>query len=169
MGAPERIRWAVQVLDVGPDDHVLEFGCGPGVAVELVCARLGTGSITAVDRSATAVHRTAARNAAHVAAGRARVVQGDLTIAATLGRHYDKIFAVNVNLFWTGVAGPELAVLASLLKPGAPLRLFYETPSPDRTAAIARSVAASLSTAGFTTATLKGPSPALLCVTGSLP
>ena len=31
---PERIRWAVRTMAPGPDDHLLEIGCGPGVAVE---------------------------------------------------------------------------------------------------------------------------------------
>ena len=26
---PARIRWAVDFMDVQPNDHVLEIGCGP--------------------------------------------------------------------------------------------------------------------------------------------
>jgi protein-L-isoaspartate O-methyltransferase len=33
----ERIRWAVETLDPGPTDHVLEVGCGPGVAAAPIC------------------------------------------------------------------------------------------------------------------------------------
>jgi hypothetical protein len=68
---PERIRWAVETLDPGPDDHLLEIGCGPGLAITPICERLVCGRIVAIDRSATAISRAERRNAEHVAAGRA--------------------------------------------------------------------------------------------------
>jgi ubiquinone/menaquinone biosynthesis C-methylase UbiE len=61
---PERIRWAVRTMAPGPDDHLLEIGCGPGVAVAHVCQRLAGGQILAIDRSATAIARAARRAAA---------------------------------------------------------------------------------------------------------
>jgi predicted enzyme related to lactoylglutathione lyase len=38
---PERVAWAVEMLDVALDDRLLEIGCGAGHAVLLICARLG--------------------------------------------------------------------------------------------------------------------------------
>jgi len=58
---PARVAWAVDLVDPGPADRVLEVGCGPGVAAALIAARLTTGRLVAVDRSAVAVRRTAAR------------------------------------------------------------------------------------------------------------
>jgi cyclopropane fatty-acyl-phospholipid synthase-like methyltransferase len=49
--AAERLVWAVEMLAVQPDDHLLGIGCGHGVAVSLVCEQLDTGTITAIDRS----------------------------------------------------------------------------------------------------------------------
>ncbi|OZM75854.1 class I SAM-dependent methyltransferase [Pseudonocardia sp. MH-G8] len=53
-GVPDRIRWAVDVLDPAGADRVLEIGCGPGVAAALVCPRLPAGWMLATDRSAVA-------------------------------------------------------------------------------------------------------------------
>ena len=63
---PEHVRWVVETLGVGPDDHLLEIGCGPGVAVALICERLVSGRIVAIDRSATAISRATRRNAEHI-------------------------------------------------------------------------------------------------------
>ncbi len=105
------------MLDVRPSDEILEIGPGPGVAVELVCDRLVDGHITAVDRSATAVERTRRRNAEHIASGKAIVEQADVTDLATDPRSFDKIFAINVNLFWLKPDGPQWSTVASLLRP----------------------------------------------------
>jgi len=57
---PDRISWAIELLDVSSADQVLEIGCGPGVAMALVCDRLSGGRITGIDRSATAIWRSPA-------------------------------------------------------------------------------------------------------------
>jgi cyclopropane fatty-acyl-phospholipid synthase-like methyltransferase len=161
------------MLDVQPTDRLLEFGCGPGVSVELVCARLGEdGFVAAVDRSATAVRRTLARVAPWVEAGRAVVRQTAFTAsglaAASLDSvRYDKIFSINVNLYWTGPATDELALARSLLVPGGRLYAFFEMPggsSSGRATEIASRVVASFTAGGFTpTVTTDG----VLCVSGT--
>jgi len=105
---PRRVHWAVQLLDVFSGDEILEIGCGPGVAVSLVCDRLAGGRITAVDRSAIAIQRATHRNAGHVASGKAVLRQADLAGLALGGQHFDKVFAINVNLFWARPADAEL-------------------------------------------------------------
>lgn len=104
---PARIAWAVDLLDVAPDDQILEFGCGAGVAVALVCDRLDGGRITAIDRFATAIERTRARNAGHIAAGRAVLHQVDLARFRGEPGQFDKAFAVNVNVFGRAALTPS--------------------------------------------------------------
>jgi SAM-dependent methyltransferase len=132
---PERIRWAVRQLAPAPDDQLLEIGCGPGIAVSLVCDHLAGGRIVAVDRSPTAIARAARRNAGHVAAGRAvlRTAALESLHPADLleGREgFDKVFAMNVNLFWVRSPARELDLVKAVLKPGGALLLFYGYGTP---------------------------------------
>jgi SAM-dependent methyltransferase len=105
--ASERFIWAVDTLEVRPADRLLELGCGHGVAVSLVCERLTTGTITAIDRSPKMVEMATRRNREHVDAGRA-VLEAVALEDADLGdRRFDKIFAFNVAPFWLQ---PEVAL-----------------------------------------------------------
>ena len=124
--APSRVQWTVDLLDVRPTDHILEIGCGPGHSVHLICELLGRGTITAIDRSPIAVARARERNRAHIAAGRARIERA--TLDAELDRRFRKVFAINVNAFWTTPA-KSLSALAQRMEPKATAWLVYEPPS----------------------------------------
>ncbi len=131
---PDRVQRAVALLDLRGDEAVLEIGPGPGTAAELVLARYPAVRYVALDRSATAVARTTARNRTAVDDGRLVVRQGDVTgpdLGDTLGGPFDVVFAVNVNVFWTRTAHVEASALAALLVPDGALWLVYETPGGD--------------------------------------
>lgn len=124
---PARVRWAVEVLSVEPDDRVLEIGCGRGIAVREIAERLRGGQIMAIDRSATAIAAATANNVTAVRARKVRLL--NIALAETMVRGpFDKVFAINVNLFWIDPAN-ELTVLRRLLAPDGQLYLFYEPPS----------------------------------------
>jgi ubiquinone/menaquinone biosynthesis C-methylase UbiE len=123
----ERLRAVVDRLDVGPADRVLEIGCGHGVAATLVCERLQSGRLTAVDRSARMIVAAARRNAEHVASGRAEFLVAELEALDLGERRFNLVFAVRVRLFHTE---PERArsLVEPWLAPGGRLLTFYDTP-----------------------------------------
>jgi SAM-dependent methyltransferase len=126
------VRFAVDLLDPGPADRLLEAGCGPGVAAGLVCARLDNGRLLAIDRSPLAVRRTLDRNREHVAAGRLELRTVALDRLTVEPGSFDAAFSVDVNLFWAGPANRELAVLHAALRPGGVVYLcFGAGPQPD--------------------------------------
>jgi SAM-dependent methyltransferase len=170
---PERLRWAVEQLGIAPDEEILEIGPGAGASAALVCERLATGRITGIDRSAVAIQRATKRNASHVAAGKAVFHQLDLADVgqvrrALSGQRFDKVFAVNVNLFWVRPADAELRLIRNLLGPDGVVCLVYETPGREQANRVAEAVAAALTTCGFATTVTTASSPTLLCVTGRL-
>lgn len=124
----ERLRRVVEQVDVGPDDRVLEIGCGHGVAATLVCERLEAGRLTAIDRSGKMVRAAARRNAAHVEAGRAEFLVMHLEDLDLGDRRFDRIFAARVGLFHRE---PERArgLVERYLAPGGTLHVFFDQPS----------------------------------------
>jgi len=144
---PRRLTWAVETLAPEPADHVLEVGCGGGVAAGLVCERLNGGRLLAIDRSQVMIDRAVARNAGYVAAGTAEFRTTGLADLDVGDARFDKVFAVNVNLFWLDAA-TSLAVIRELLAPGGALFLFYEPPAP-RLDEITGKLTANLHAAGY--------------------
>lgn len=126
---PDRIVWAVETLRLRPSDQVLEIGCGHGLAVPLVCDKLGRGTLTAIDRSPKMIATAEKRNRSLVAAGKVSFETVALADADFGRRRFSKVFAINVNLFWISPAA-ELPAVRKLLRPDGALYLFYQPPRP---------------------------------------
>ncbi|OLT09363.1 hypothetical protein BJF78_30900 [Pseudonocardia sp. CNS-139] len=139
--------WAVDQLDVRPDQRFLEIGCGHGVAVSLVCARRGR--VLAIDRSRKMVDAARTRNAAHVEAGRAEFRVAELAAADLGDARFDTVFAIHVPVLLRGDPGRELAVIRAHLAPGGRFVQPFQPLDPAETAATAERLSAGLAAAGF--------------------
>jgi cyclopropane fatty-acyl-phospholipid synthase-like methyltransferase len=96
---PKRIGWAVARIAAEGVDSLLEVGCGRGVAVAQIAPGLTSGRILALDRSASAITAARERNRKWEALGKAHFLHSPLRDLADEGERFDKIFAINVNLF----------------------------------------------------------------------
>ncbi|MBF6466194.1 class I SAM-dependent methyltransferase [Nocardia beijingensis] len=141
MTTDPRFAWIVRTMAVRPADRVLEIGPGASDSIGYLAEQAIDGMVVGVERSATAVSRAGRRHAARLESGRVRLVHADLAdldphrlLRATGAASFDKILAVNVNLFWTKRPTAELALIRRLLAPGATLGLFYGYGTPDATA-----------------------------------
>lgn len=154
---PPRVRWAVDLVDPRPDDQVLEIGGGTAASAGVVCARLGAGRLTAVERSAVAAARIRDGNREHVETGRLRVLECDLAALELPAASVDKAFCLNVNVFWTLSGQAELAVLARTLTPGGRLTLLWSgapTATPASTARILEAVGRAVAAGPFSDITV---------------
>ena len=116
---PPRIKWAVDLMDPQPSDSVLEIGCGAGAAAELICERLETGKLFAIDRSESGVDRTKRRCAKYVEAGRLTVRQIDLaTLRVPVKRRTDAAYYLIRTYADSLTVDKRLALLSAALWPG---------------------------------------------------
>lgn len=149
---PERIRVAVDALDLRPDARVLEVGCGAGVAAELLCRRVPEGHVTALDRSATAVSQSEKRLRRWLDAGVADVQEKNLRSYHGDGRPYDVVLAIRVNVFWTGPADVEVARLRDLVADDGVVHLWFDAPPGRGLADLRDRVSTALAVGGLATA-----------------
>ncbi len=163
---PPRIRWAVDVMDVQPDDHVLEIGCGPGAGAELICQKLETGKLFAIDRSESGVDRTKRRCAQYVESGRLTVRQIDLATLRVPVKRLNKVFAFNVNLFWVRACTEEVALLHERVVPGGAVYLFYEAKEPGLVPNMVKKGSAALQEGGFRVSVVEQKAPAVVGLIG---
>lgn len=141
-----RLPWAVDRLGLLPTDHVLEIGCGHGVAATAALARLTAGRYVGIDRSAAMVAAASRRNAAAVDAGRATFVVGEVPGVDLGGATFDHILAARVAAMGRA---PALAYAARHLRPGGRLALVLDSPDERRREAAVAALGDALPAAGF--------------------
>lgn len=163
---PARIRWAVDLMDVQPGDHILEIGCGPGAGAELICSRLVTGKLFAIDRSESGVDRTKRRCQQYIDAGRLTVRQIDLATLRVPVKRLHKVFAFNVNLFWARDASAEVALLHERVLPGGTVNIFYEATRREQVPEMIEKTGQVLQQAGFRVGVVDSQQPAAVGVIG---
>ena len=155
MPTPERARWAVDRLDVRPESHVLEVGCGHGHAAALICELLGeNGSLTAVDRSTLMMESAFSRLRPWSDSGRLHLLCGGVEESLIPEQAYDIAFGFSVAPMWRS---PDVtAAVWDALKPGGAMHLFDQPPGWKHAAdvdAYAAPVLAALQGYGFETST----------------
>jgi SAM-dependent methyltransferase len=148
--ASQRFVWAVDTLDVRSADRLLEVGCGHGVAVSLICAKLTSGQITAIDRSPAMIEMATRRNREHVELGRAVLEAVSLEQADLGNQRFDKVFAFNVAPFWLRPQAAFGALRRHVARDGA-FYLFWDArhAGPGRAQELSKQVSEKVRLGGF--------------------
>ncbi|MFZ1951589.1 MAG: class I SAM-dependent methyltransferase [Pseudolabrys sp.] len=157
--------FAIQQLQLGPADHVLEIGFGGGVTLP---ALLNAAAFTAgVDRSSDVIDWAQRHFNKAIKAGRAEFRQGNVESLPFERTTFDKTCTVNTVYFWTSLdAG--FAEIHRVLKPrGRVVVGFLPKERMDRmgmpedifTTRAPRDVIEALTKAGFCDARVERPEP----------
>jgi SAM-dependent methyltransferase len=111
----EANAWMVDLLAAGAGDHLLDVGCGPGLAVAGAAA--GGSRAVGVDASLTMVRHAGRRNRDSIRRGQVAVHQADATLLPFADASFTKVGSLNSLQFWTDPAR-GLAELHRVLQPG---------------------------------------------------
>lgn len=121
----QRNAWTVELLDIAPDDRVLELGCGPGLAVADISKRLMGGRVIGIDHSFVMIEQARARNRSGLMGGRVTLDIGDIDHLPRVSGGFTKVFAVNVIQFLDDLDAASVA-LAAVMAPGGLMALTYQ-------------------------------------------
>ncbi|WGS21533.1 MULTISPECIES: class I SAM-dependent methyltransferase [unclassified Bradyrhizobium] len=141
--------WVVELLEVEPDDRVLEVGFGPGAAMQHLSGLVSAGSIAGVDPSAEMVEQARSRNAAAVRSGRVDLQLGSVERLPFGDNSFDKALAINSMQVWP-VAIAGLREISRVLKPGGRIALGFTAYSGQPNEGLAEK----LTSAGFAKASV---------------
>ncbi len=158
--------WTISLLNLRPEDQILELGFGAGKAIELVAAQTTHGHVSGIDLSQEMVRAASRRNARAIKAGQVALRHGDLATLPFAENQFDKIFSIQTLYFWPDPPH-ALAEIFRVLKPGGVLIVTLSTGKIDSTETtglehyqliLEEQVIPSMKQLGFTRANIKqGP------------
>lgn len=116
--------WVIGLLEVAPNDRVLEVGFGPGVGIELLVGAIPAGEISGVDYSVEMVEQATARNMKAIDNGRVNLRHGSAEYLPFTDCSFDKALAINSLQVWPDpVAG--LREMARVIKADGRIALGF--------------------------------------------
>ena len=121
----QRNAWTLSLLDIGPDDHILEVGCGPGALIQVLAARATDGLVVGVDLSPVMLQQAARRDAQAMREGRVRLQLGSATALPFEDASFDKALSANSLPFWPDQEA-GVKEMRRVLKPGGVIAIILQ-------------------------------------------
>lgn len=96
-------EWGLSHLTFTADANVLDVGCGGGANVARLLKRCPQGTVTGIDYSPVSVKKSTEVNAAAIAAGRCRVLEGSAAALPFEDSSFDLVTAFETVYFWPDI------------------------------------------------------------------
>lgn len=93
-------RFAIDTLEVEPEDQVLEIGFGHGRTIGLIADQARKGFVAGIDISSVMVRQAAIYNRKYIKSGHVELSQGSVADMPYEYARFNKVVAVNNYQFW---------------------------------------------------------------------
>jgi ubiquinone/menaquinone biosynthesis C-methylase UbiE len=70
------VSWTIALLDIKPDDRILDVGCGPGALIHAIAEQTTEAVVAGVDTSPVMLKQATRRNAGFIQQRRVQLHQG---------------------------------------------------------------------------------------------
>jgi ubiquinone/menaquinone biosynthesis C-methylase UbiE len=116
-------RLAIEALDPGPGETVLELGFGPGWSLRTIAARTRGARVYGVDQSDRMLEQARRMNEVSVSRGRMVLVQGPFSPLPWIDEMFDKALLVNV-VYFLDPQGRDISEVYRVLRSGGRLVIY---------------------------------------------
>jgi len=96
----ERSKWAVELLELQPDDSVFEIGFGRGLAIQMMSDIVSDGIVFGIDHSEKMLLSAHNRNIEAIQSGRVRLMCASVSDMPSIHAEFDKVLDINSFQFW---------------------------------------------------------------------
>jgi ubiquinone/menaquinone biosynthesis C-methylase UbiE len=121
----KRNEWTLSLLDMEPDDRILEVGCGPGALIQALAAKATAGFVVGIDLSPTVLQQASKRNAQAIREGRVRLEGGSATALPFEEASFDKVLSANSLPFWPDQEA-GVREMRRVLRPGGVIAIILQ-------------------------------------------
>ncbi len=94
------VNWTISLLDIQPNDRILEIGFGSGVGIEYAAQKADKGFVAGIDLSKTMVQVASRRNADAIKTGQVDLQQGEVSSLPFEDETFDKAVTIHCIYFW---------------------------------------------------------------------
>jgi ubiquinone/menaquinone biosynthesis C-methylase UbiE len=116
--------WVTDLLDIRPNENVLEVGFGPGVIIQRLSNLASAGRVAGIDPSQEMVMQARARNATAIQNGLVDLRRGSVDSLPFDDNSFDKALAINSMQVWPHPSA-GLREMGRVMKSGARVALGF--------------------------------------------